>query len=128
MNGKKKIDGWLLDVSTCSEGVLLWVKEHKEHRIVKIISKYSPEFFAVPKAETGSDFKRLKQILKSHPSVKSVRLCEKYVTLEDHEKKKIFGVSVAKPFVFKAAIREIDKLGLFTLYNTIFQSRRCIFT
>jgi DNA polymerase-2 len=115
---QESFDGWLLDVSTCSEGVILWVKTVKEQKIVKVFHEFSPEFFAVPKKHAGKDFKRLKNILMSHQDVKGVRICEKYVKLEDHEKTKIFGVSVTNPSVFKKAIKEFDKIGLFTLYNT----------
>jgi len=115
---QEQFDGWLLDVSTYSNGVILWVKIKKGQKIVKIFHEFCPEFFAVPKKHTGNDFKRLKQILKSHHNVKDVRICEKYVKLEDHEKTKIFGVSVVKPSVFKKTIKEIDEIGLFTLYNT----------
>jgi DNA polymerase elongation subunit (family B) len=115
---QEQFDGWLLDVSTYSNGVILWVKTIKEQKIVQIFDKFYPEFFAVPKKHTGTDFKRLKQILKSHHSVKDVRICEKYVKLEDHEKTKIFGISVVKPSVFKKTIKEIDEIDLFTLYNT----------
>jgi len=115
---QEKFDGWLLDVSTCSEGVILWVKTVKEQKIVKIFHEFSPEFFAVPKKHTGKDFKRLINILNSHPDVKSVRICEKYVKLEDPQKTKIFAVSVVKPSLFKKTIKAIDEIGLFTLYNT----------
>ena len=115
---QKKFDGWLLDVSTCSEGVILWVKTVKEQKILEVFHEFTPEFFAVPKKHAGKDFKRLKGILKSHQDVKSVRICEKYVKLEDHKKSKIFGVSVAKPSVFKRTFKAIDRIDLFTLYNT----------
>ncbi len=115
---QEKFDGWLLDVSTCSKGVILWVKTIKKQKIVKIFYDFSPEFFAAPKKHTGKDFKRLKSILNSHPNVKSVRICEKYVKLEDHKKTKIFAVSVEKPSLFKKTIKAVDKIGLFTLYNT----------
>ncbi|MFX0070043.1 MAG: hypothetical protein ACFFAO_03045, partial [Candidatus Hermodarchaeota archaeon] len=88
-----------MDVSTYSEGVILWVK--KDETVQNIFQEYNPEFFAVPKKNIGSDFKRLKCILESHPNVKRVRLCDKYVKLEDHKKSKIFGVSVSKPSAFK---------------------------
>ena len=139
MASQEQFDGWLLDVSTFSEGIILWVK--KEGKNVKIIQDFSPEFFAVPNKSAGNDLKRLKNILKSHPKVKCVRICEKYVKLEDHGKTKIFGVSVSKPSVFKKVISEIDELGLFTLYNRdlpisqmyfyvndIFPMSRCKFT
>ncbi|TFG01785.1 MAG: hypothetical protein EU540_02880 [Promethearchaeota archaeon] len=139
MDSQEQFDGWLLDVSTFSEGVILWVK--KEGKNVKIVQDFSPEFFAVPNKSAGNDLKRLKNILKSHPKVKRVRICEKYVKLEDHGKTKIFGVSVSKPSVFKKVICEIDEVGLFTLYNTdlpisqmyfyvndIFPMSRCKFT
>ena len=116
MPSEEQFDGWLLDVSTYSDGVILWVK--KEGKIVKILQDFTPEFFAVPNKSAGNDLKRLKNVLKSHPNVKRVRICEKYVKLEDHKKTKIFGVSVTKPSTFKAVIQEIDEIGLFTLYNT----------
>lgn len=118
LNFQEQFDGWLLDVSTYGSGVILWVKTAKEKKIVKIFHDFFPEFFAVPKRHSGKDFKRLKQILKSHQNVKEVRICDKYVKLEDHEKTKIFGVSVVKPSLFKKTIEEIDEIGLFTLYNT----------
>jgi len=113
-----QFDGWLLDVTTHSNGVILWVKTVKEQKVVKIFHGFNPEFFVVPKRHAGKDFKRLKQILKSHENVNDVRICEKYVKLEEHEKTKIFGVSVVKPSLFKKTIEEVDKIGLFTLYNT----------
>jgi len=115
---RDQFDGWLLDVSTYRNGVILWVKTVKEQKVVKIFHDFHPKFFAVPKRHVGKDFKRLKQILKSHHNIKGVRICEKYVKLEDHEKTKIFGVSVIKPLVFKKTIKEIDEIDLFTLYNT----------
>ena len=118
MDLPEQFDGWLLDVSTYGDGVILWVKTVKEQKIVKIFHDFCPEFFAVPKKHTGKDFKRLKNILKSHHDVKSVRICEKYVKLESHKKTKILGVSVVKPSVFKKTIKAIDEIGLFTLYNT----------
>ncbi|MFX1326858.1 MAG: DNA polymerase domain-containing protein [Promethearchaeota archaeon] len=118
MDYQDQFDGWLLDVSTYHSGVILWVKTLKEQKVVKIFHDFCPEFFAVPKSHAGKDFKRLRQILKSHHNIKDIRLCEKYVKLEDHEKVKILGVSVVKPSVFKKTIKEIDEIGLFTLYNT----------
>ncbi|MFW9865748.1 MAG: DNA polymerase domain-containing protein [Candidatus Thorarchaeota archaeon] len=118
MDIQEQFDGWLLDVSTHSNGVILWVKTVKEQRITKIFHEFCPEFFAVPKRHAGKDFKRLKQILISHHNIKDVKICEKYVKLEDHKKEKIFGVSVVKPSVFKKTIAEVDEIGLFTLYNT----------
>jgi DNA polymerase elongation subunit (family B) len=112
------VEGWLLDVSTFKEGVIFWVKPIDGSRTIKIFGKYSPEFYAVPKKSTGGDVKRLKQIILQNPSVKSVRVCEKYVTLEDHKKVKVLGVSVVKPSLFKRIIKEVDELDLFTLYNT----------
>ncbi|TFG06700.1 MAG: hypothetical protein EU539_06890 [Promethearchaeota archaeon] len=103
-------------MSTYNEGVILWVKRNE--KILKIIQKYTPEFFAVPKKNIGADFRRLSRILASHPNVARVRTCEKYVKLEDHEKTKIFGVAVSKPSKFKTTIKEINKIDLFTLYNT----------
>jgi DNA polymerase-2 len=108
--------GWLLDVSTCSKGVLLWVK--KGNKILKLFQDFSPEFYAVPKKNIGTDFKRLKQILESHSEVKHVRICEKYVKLEDHEKTKLFGIAVLKPSAFKRTAKQIDESGIFILYNT----------
>ncbi|MHA2128993.1 MAG: hypothetical protein ACW99L_03370, partial [Promethearchaeota archaeon] len=118
MNFQKQFDGWLLDVSTYGNGVVLWVKTIKEQKVIRILHDFHPEFFAVPKRHTGKDFKRLKQILRSHQDIKDVRICEKYVKLEHHKKTKIIGVSVTKPSVFKKTIKEIDEIGLFTLYNT----------
>ncbi|MFX1392154.1 MAG: DNA polymerase domain-containing protein [Promethearchaeota archaeon] len=139
MASQEQFDGWLLDVSTYSDGVILWVKKGK--KVSKILQEFYPEFFAVPKKSAGNSFKRLKNILKSHPDVKNVRICEKYVKLEDRRKTKIFCVSVSKPSVFKKVISEIDKIGLFTLYNTdlpisqmyfyvndLFPMSRCKFT
>jgi DNA polymerase I len=110
--------GWLLDVSTYSDGVILWVKTSDEQRVVRIFHEYCPEFFAVPNKSAGNDFKRLSAILLQNEHVKAVRVCDKYVRLEDHKKTQILGVSVTKPSVFKKTIKEIDELGLFTLYNT----------
>lgn len=118
MSYQEQFDGWLLDVSTRGEGVVLWVKTVEEQKIVKIFQDFCPEFFAVPTQCAGSDFKRLKQILEANPNVKGIRVCEKYVKLEDHEKTKILGVSVTKPSVFKKTIKEFNEIGLFTLYNT----------
>jgi len=112
----KQFDGWLLDVSTCSEGVILWVK--KGEKILKIFQEFHPEFFAVPKKNIGNDLKRLKSIVDAHPNVKSVRVCKKYVKLEEHKKTMVLGISVSKPAVFKATVREVDEIGHFTLYNT----------
>ncbi|MFX1338343.1 MAG: DNA polymerase domain-containing protein [Promethearchaeota archaeon] len=112
----EQFDGWLLDVSTCSDGIILWIK--REKRILEIFQEFYPEFFAVPKKNIGSDLKRLKSIIEAHPNVKKVRVCEKFVRLEDHKKTKIFGVSVSKPSEFKKVIKEIDEIGHFTLYNT----------
>ena len=116
MDCKEQFEGWLLDVSTYREGVILWVKKNDE--IVKILQEFHPEFFAVPKKNIGGDLKRFMYILEAHPNIRRVRICEKYVKLEDHEKSKVFGVSVMKPSVFKKTIKDINELGLFTLYNT----------
>jgi len=111
-------NGWLLDVSTYSEGVILWVKTAKEQKVIRIYHQFNPEFFAAPKDDVGNDLKRMQYILTQNENVKKVRICEKYVKLEDHEKTKVLGVAVEKPSVFKRTIKEIDKIGLFTLYNT----------
>jgi len=111
-------NGWLLDVSTYSEGVILWVKTAKEQKVIRIYHQFNPEFFAAPKDDVGNDLKRMQYILTQNENVKKVRICEKYVKLEDHEKTKVLGVAVEKPSVFKKTIKEIDKIGLFTLYNT----------
>ncbi|MBY9004056.1 MAG: hypothetical protein KGD73_08810, partial [Candidatus Lokiarchaeota archaeon] len=114
----ENFDGWLLDVSTNATGVIFWVKTITEEKIVKIYAEFCPEFFAVPKESVGYDLDQLTSILMQNPNIKNVRTCEKYVKLEDHEKTKLLGVSVEKPSVFKATIKEIDKLDIFTLYNT----------
>ncbi|TXT59701.1 MAG: putative DNA polymerase (Inactivated B2-family) [Promethearchaeota archaeon] len=113
-----KFQGWFLDVSTSREGIFLWVKPQNKEKVIKIHQDFSPEFFAVPKTHVSGDFKRLKKILSSHPNIKKVRLCEKYVKLEDSKKTPLFGVSVIKPSVFKKTVKEIDELKFFTLYNT----------
>jgi DNA polymerase-2 len=110
--------GWLLDVSTYSEGVILWVKTEEERKVIRIFQEFSPEFFAVPKDDVGNDFKRMQYILSQNQNVKKVRICEKYVKLEDHEKSRVLGVSVEKPSLFKKTIKEVNEIGLFTLYNT----------
>jgi DNA polymerase elongation subunit (family B) len=113
-----EFSGWLLDISTYGEGVILWVKTTQDQKVIQIYDVFYPEFFAVPRKKSGGDLKRLKKIVEDHPSVKQVRICEKYVNLTDHKKKKILGVSVEKPSLFKKTIREVDEIGLFTLYNT----------
>lgn len=114
----ENFDGWLLDISTYANGVIFWVKTITEEKIVKIYSEFFPEFFAVPKKGVGYDLNQLSTILMQNANVKAVRTCEKYVKLEDYEKTNLLGVSVEKPSLFKATIEEIDKLDLFTLYNT----------
>ena len=116
MDHFEQFDGWLLDVTTCNNGVILWVK--KEEEILEIFQEFNPEFFTVPKKNIGSDLKRLRGIIEAHPAVKNVRLCKKYVKLEDHQKANVFGISVSKPLAFKATVKEIDEIGHFTLYNT----------
>ena len=118
MDSQTTFDGWLLDVSTYSEGVILWVKTAKEQKVIRIYHQFNPEFFAAPKDDVGNDLKRMQYILTQNENVKKVRICEKYVKLEDPEKTKVLGVSIEKPSVFKKTIKEIDKIGLFTLYNT----------
>ncbi len=118
MDSQNVFDGWLLDVSTFSEGVILWVKTSKEQKVIKVYQEFCPEFFAVPRNEVGNDLKRLKYILTQNINVKEVRICEKYAKLEDHEKTKVLGVTVTKPSVFKKTIKEIDRIGLFILHNT----------
>jgi len=118
LDSQNVFDGWLLDVSTFSEGVILWVKTLKEQKVIKIYQEFCPEFFAVPRNEVGNDLKRLKYILTQNLNVKEVRICEKYAKLEDHEKTKVLGVTVTKPSVFKKTIKEVDRIGLFILHNT----------
>ncbi len=115
---QRSFEGWLLDVSTYSDGVILWVKTVKEQKVIRIFHDYYPEFFAVPTKNAGNDLRRLKTILMQNDNVKSIRICEKYVKLEDHKKTRILGVSVTKPSEFKKTIHEVEELGLFTLYNT----------
>jgi DNA polymerase elongation subunit (family B) len=110
--------GWLLDVSTYSGGVILWVKTLDTQRIVRIYHSFSPEFFVVPRKSVGNDLKRFQHILEQNHDVQSVRICEKYVKLEDHQKTKLLGISAVKPSVFKKVIQKVDATGLFILYNT----------
>ena len=49
MDYQDQFDGWLLDVTTYRNGVILWVKTIKEQKVVKIFHDFHPEFFAVPK-------------------------------------------------------------------------------
>ncbi len=118
MPQEQNFAGWLLDVSTFSEGVILWVKNVSEQKVVRIHHSFSPEFFAVPRKSVGNDLKRFKHILEQNHNVKSVRICEKYVKLEDHKKTKLLGISVIKPAFFKKVIQEVNEIGLFILYNT----------
>ena len=118
MDSQTAFKGWLLDVATYSEGVILWVKTEEERKVIRIFHEFSPEFFAVPKDNVGNDFKRMQYILAQNQNVKKVRICEKYVKLEDHEKSRVLGVTVEKPSVFKKTIKEVNEIGLFTLYNT----------
>ena len=118
MKREQNFAGWLLDVSTYSEGVILWVKTLGTQKILQIYHSFSPEFFAVPRKGTGNDLKRLKHVVAQNSDVKSVRICEKYVKLEDPQKTKLLGISVIKPSVFKKVIQKIDEIGLFILYNT----------
>ncbi len=113
-----EFEGWLLDVSTTKGGVVLWVKRANDKEIIEVFQDYYPEFFAVPRNHMAYDLKRGQSLLKDHPNVRNVRICKKYVNLEDHKKTKIFGVSVIDPSLFKKTIEEIKKLDLFTLYNT----------
>ncbi|MEJ2279108.1 MAG: hypothetical protein P8Y70_15385 [Candidatus Lokiarchaeota archaeon] len=117
-NSVDEFDGWLFDVSTYADGITLWVKKEETREVVQIQHNFSPEFFAVPKNNIGKDLQELKQILISHPNIQEVRICQKYVNLEDHIKSDLFGVSVTKPSLFKKTIQEIDKIDLFVLYNT----------
>lgn len=118
MTSKRSIDGWLLDISTFSNGVILWVKPLREQKVIKLYHDFCPEFFAVPKISVGNDLERLKVIIQQNHNVKKVRICNKYVKLEDQNKAQVLGVSVKKPSLFKNTIQEIDKIDLFTLYNT----------
>jgi len=118
VDSQTNFKGWLLDASTYSEGIILWVKTEEERKVIRIFQEFSPEFFAVPKDDVGNDFKRMQYILAQNQNVKKVRICEKYVKLEDHEKSRVLGVTVEKPFLFKKTIKEINEIGLFTLYNT----------
>ncbi|MBD3256457.1 MAG: hypothetical protein GF383_15270, partial [Candidatus Lokiarchaeota archaeon] len=115
---QKEFDGWLLDISLSGDGVVLWVKTQSEKKVVRIYQSFHPEFFAVVNKKIGCDYVQLKRILKSHPDVRSVRMCLKYVKLEDQKKTDVFGVTVDKPSRFKNTIKDIDKMGFFTLYNT----------
>ncbi|NVM16382.1 MAG: hypothetical protein HWN80_01600 [Candidatus Lokiarchaeota archaeon] len=118
MDSQIAFKGWLLDASTYSEGVILWVKTEEERKVIRIFQEFSPEFFAVPKDDVGNDFKRMQYILAQNQNVKKVRICEKYVRLEDYEKSRALGVTVEKPSLFKKTIKEVNEIGLFTLYNT----------
>ncbi len=118
MRELEEFDGWLLDVSTHDAGVTLWIKRKENGKVIQINDTFCPEFFAVPRVTTGNDLKRLESILRGHPNVKKVRICEKYAKLEDPIKSKIFGVSVKKPSLFKKTIQEIGEIDLFILYNT----------
>ncbi|MBN1802141.1 MAG: hypothetical protein JW891_11575 [Candidatus Lokiarchaeota archaeon] len=109
--------GWLLDATTSGDGMLLWVKLIKEKKNVLLHHDFHPEFFAVPKSGIGKDFTTLKQVLMSHPGVKSVRTCDKYISLEDQTKSTVFGVRIEKPSLFKSTTKEIGEIDLFTLYN-----------
>ena len=97
MDSQTTFNGWLLDVSTYSEGVILWVKTAKERKVIRIYHQFNPEFFAVPKDGVGNDLKRMQYILTQNQNVKKVRICEKYVKLEDPEKSKVLGITVEKP-------------------------------
>ncbi|MBY9005170.1 MAG: hypothetical protein KGD63_00245 [Candidatus Lokiarchaeota archaeon] len=116
MYAQKQFDGWLLDVSTYDNGVILWVKY--KGNIIKIHDDFLPEFYAVPNKGVDNNFERLKYILEGHPYIETAKLCEKYVNLEDNEKSKVFEISVVKPSFFKKTIKEINRINLFTLYNT----------
>ncbi|MBD3214719.1 MAG: hypothetical protein GF311_19060 [Candidatus Lokiarchaeota archaeon] len=118
MTLRYEFGGWLLDVSTTSNGMYLWVKRTDTRKVLKLFQEFHPEFFAVPREKIDHDFERLRTILEGHPNIKDVRICEKYVKLEDHAKSKVFGISVEKPSVFKQTIEDIEKLDLFILYNT----------
>ena len=118
MDSQTAFKGWLLDASTYSEGVILWVKTEEERKVIRIFQEFTPEFFAVPKDDVGNDFKRMQYILAQNQNVKKVRVCEKYVKLEDPEKSRVLGVTVEKPSLFKKTIKEVNEIGLFTLYNT----------
>ncbi|MFX1238048.1 MAG: DNA polymerase domain-containing protein [Promethearchaeota archaeon] len=118
MDSQEEFDGWLLDATTSGDGMTLWIKTAKEQEIVMAHHDFFPEFFAVPKIGIDKDFESLKTILISHPHVKRVQTCEKYVTLEEQERSTVFGVLVEKPSVFKSTIKQVNEIGLFTLYNT----------
>ncbi|TFG00302.1 MAG: hypothetical protein EU541_02665 [Promethearchaeota archaeon] len=118
MGTQKEFNGWLLDVSTAKGGVYLWIKRSKDQRVIKTFQKFHPEFYAVPRNRISYDLKQMRSFLLDHPQISSVRICKKYVTLDDHRKSNVFGISVKSPSEFKATIDEIEKLDLFTLYNT----------
>lgn len=118
MTIRKEFTGWLLDVSTTDDGVYLWVKRSEDQEVMRIFHEFRPEFFAVPRNRLSYDMKRMRSILKDHTQISSVRVCKKYVSLDDHKKSKVFGISVKSPLKFKATIEEVRELDLFTLYNT----------
>ncbi|TXT55543.1 MAG: putative DNA polymerase (Inactivated B2-family) [Promethearchaeota archaeon] len=113
-----EFEGWILDASTTEGGMILWVKREKTQDILQIFDEYHPEFFAVPCSPLEDDLKYLHSLLKDHPNITAVRICQKYVTLDDHEKTPTFGISVVSPSVFHKVINEVNELALFTLYNT----------
>ena len=118
MGIKEEFTGWLLDVSTTDGGVYLWVKRSEDQEVMRIFHEFKPEFFAVPRNRLSYDIKRMNSILKDHPQISSVRVCKKYISLDDHKKSKVFGISVKSPSEFKSTIGEVRELDLFTLYNT----------
>jgi hypothetical protein len=78
------IDGFLLDVGTCKEGILLWVKECGTGKVYDIIALYKPALYLLPRrggsaaapADVGRD-------LESLDLVAEARVVQRYVHVDD---------------------------------------------
>ncbi|MEX2715486.1 MAG: DNA polymerase domain-containing protein [Candidatus Sigynarchaeum springense] len=112
------IEGWLLDVGTCSGGITCWVTERDTWAVHEITAPYKPALYLLPRrgctARAPADIAR---DLESLDLVADARVVQRRVHVDDADTTPVVQARARDPQSFKKLVDVLSAPGDFELYN-----------
>jgi hypothetical protein len=112
------IDGWILDVGTCKDGVTVWVKS-REGSVYQVIAPYQPTLYMLPRqgGSSTAPFDIARGLEASLDIVASARVVQRRVHVDDPDDTPVVQVRARDPPSFKKLVTLLSAPGDFDLFN-----------
>jgi len=112
------IDGWILDVGTCKDGVTVWVKSG-DGSVHQIIAPYQPTLYVLPRqgGSSTAPFDIARGLESSLDIVASARVVQRRVHVDDPDDTPVVQVCVRDPPSFKKLVALLSAPSDFDLFN-----------